>query len=697
MGASTTESSQDTSPTVAAATDALPNWRTFALPIKGDAQSLANITARLQKRPAWSTSAFEESIALYDKFVSCSDSYVAPGIREALNALDHAYRLYGPHSVICSFNGGKDAVVILQLMRAAHANYYRSQQQKEEEEENGGEGTSANSVPVRPRALYFEHADEFPEIISYLQDCVQDCDLDFIAFEQGVKFNQGLEVLVHNNVPPSSTVVFPMAFVLGTRAGDPNAGDQGYFAPSSHYMPPFMRVNPVLEWTYGQVWHFLRVFSLSYCELYDQGYTSLGTTKDTFPCPALAVPGSSSSNPGGLPKFWPAYMLKDYSQERAGRVKKEKGDKKKQTVTNNNGNKLASPPMSVQDSVVTTASVLRTSDPKEVVGNNANNPVAAPPITSFDASSIKATSELAAPIATVPDDSQSCFSYDETEHVVQRTAGLLVIGDEILKGATADTNTRAAAKAFREHSVLLKRVVVVSDCMDSIVKEIRSMQKEVDIIVTSGGVGPTHDDVTIKSVAAALNRDMELHEEMATLLQEKMNKDTVDSNAGGKSELTEAQRKMATLPSRSKLRYLSDSDQDGWPVLQCRNIFVLPGVPEFFIQKIEHVAEYVSSGELERSAIYKVVLSVDEAAIVSVLNSAVELHDDVTFGSYPFVSHPDFKTVLTLEGRLRNVEATPRQSFSKNQMDNNVRLALDYLLTNLPEGSILRVENDDSL
>ena len=218
-----------------------------------------------------------------------------------------------------------------------------------------------------------------------------------------------------------------------------------------------------------------------------------------------------------------------------------------------------------------------------------------------------------------------------------------------------------------------------------------------DVIVTSGGVGPTHDDVTIKSVAVALNRDMELHDEMAKLLQEKMNKDDAEDDNFDMSDLTEAQRKMATLPSRSKLRYLSDNDQD-WPVLQCRNIFVLPGVPEFFSQKIEHVAEYVSSDELQRSAVYKVVLSVDEATIVSVLNSAVEEHPDVTFGSYPFVSHPDFKTVLTLEGRLRNtVAATPRQSFSKDQMDYHVRLALDYLLTRLPEGSILRVENDDSL
>ena len=450
------------------------------MPIEGDPQNQADIASRLQKRPPWSTKAYAESLALYDKFVSCSDSYVAPGIREALNALDHAYRLYGPHSVICSFNGGKDAVVILELMRAAHAHHYRQQQQQQESDTSGGV-----VVPVRPRALYFEHADEFPEVLDYLHDCVVGCDLDFIAFQQGIKFNEGLEVMVQHNIPPQSSVVFPMAFVLGTRSSDPNAGDQGYFAPSSHYMPPFMRVNPVLEWTYGQVWHFLRVFSLPYCKLYDQGYTSLGTTKDTLPCPSLAVPGSSKSD---LPKFWPAYMLQDYSQERAGRIKKDKADKKKKPAPPPSDkspppSSLASPPMSVQESVVTTASILRTSDPKEILDNN-KDPIAPPPSSSsLEPSSVKATAiDNPTSKTATPDDSQSCYSYDDESNpdiMMQRTAGLLVIGDEILKGATADTNTLVAAKALREHSVHLKRVVVVSDDQSNIVQEIQSMQQEV--------------------------------------------------------------------------------------------------------------------------------------------------------------------------------------------------------------------------
>jgi FAD synthetase len=277
----------------------------------------------------------------------------------------------------------------------------------------------------------------------------------------------------------------------------------------------------------------------------------------------------------------------------------------------------------------------------------------------------------------------------------------LVIGNEILKGMTADTNTQAAAKALWEHNVPLAKVVVVSDDQDEIVEEILRLQHQVDVIITSGGVGPTHDDVTIKSVAAALGQEMVFDDEMAKLLIEKM-------NDGDGTTLSDAQLKMASLPANARLRYLSDNNED-WPFLQCRNIFILPGVPKFFCEKIETLATYLST-QLERSETYKVVLSVDEECIVRTLNNVVERHPNVTFGSYPFVDHPAVKTVVTLEGRLlRDVQsrrnssltmdpaALAEQRFSKDEMDYNVRVALDDLIDALPKGSILRVDDNRML
>lgn len=190
---------------------------------------------------------------------------------------------------------------------------------------------------------------------------------------------------------------------------------------------------------------------------------------------------------------------------------------------------------------------------------------------------------------------------------------------------------------------------------------------------------------------------MILHAEMADLLRDKMkNQD---------NKLTPAQEKMATLPSNAKLRYLSESESD-WPILQCRNIFILPGVPEYFSKKIENVAAYLSS-QLERSTAYRLVLSVEEASIVDALNEAVIDHPNVSFGSYPFVSHPDYKTVVTLEANvfeLKESSLITRNSavldktavtMSKEARDRNVRFALDDLINKLPEEAVLRVENDD--
>jgi len=641
------------------------NW--IVIPAKSDDH--AN---QLMGRPTWSENQYLESLELYESLIGCSDSYVHPRIQMALITLDHAYRLYGPESVICSFNGGKDAVVILHLVRAAHAKYYSDLRKNRK-------NNDSDVRIVRPRVVYFNHQDEFPQVTEFLYQSVEQYDLDMVAFEEGIKFADGLRIMVDNNFIPGCTVSFPVAFVLGTRRSDPNAVGQDHFAPSSHWMPPFMRVNPILEWNYGHVWHFLRLFHLPYCSLYDEGYTSLGTTKDTLPCPALAVPGGSSYQEGdgsNFPKFWPAYMLRDWGQERAGRINK--------TETKSPIKKKKAPTIEIAPPSVSVMSIGAQLETR----------------TNFvDESTIETASSNNNDTQVVGAEDDSSSSLDDCPK--PRMVGILVIGDEILKGMTVDQNTNAAAKALRKECVKLKRVVVVSDDPDEIVKEIIRLQSEVDIIITSGGVGPTHDDVTIKSVAASLDRPMLLHEEMAELLREKMNK-------GSDAPLTPAQIKMATLPSNAKLRYLSEDD---WPVLQCRNIFILPGVPEFFAKKIQGVASYLSSQLVERGAAYKVVLRVEEAAIVDALNHAVEKHTNVTFGSYPFVSHPEYKTVVTLEGNLmendanvpktRNSEvwgngsATSTRMIPKDRRDDYVRVALDDLIQKLPKDSILRVENDD--
>lgn len=104
------------------------------------------------------------------------------------------------------------------------------------------------------------------------------------------------------------------AIFVGTRRTDPHGGELGAFDMTDRGWPEFMRVHPVLDWRYAEVWAFLRHLGVEYCELYDEGYTSLGGTDDTHPNPALRVEGE-----GGEVWFRPAYELVEDREERLGR------------------------------------------------------------------------------------------------------------------------------------------------------------------------------------------------------------------------------------------------------------------------------------------------------------------------------------------------------------------------------------------
>ena len=218
---------------------------------------------------------------------AAEDTTLGHGLKQGLGVLSQALRLYGENAVVTAFNGGKDAVVVLHLMRAALA-HHREQH--------------APEAGARLRVIFFEQKEEFPEVAAFLKDTAERFDLEVVSYAD-MGFAQGIAACIAEHGSK--------AFVLGTRMGDPNAAGQQLFEPSSDWMPPFMRVNPVIYWSYADVWEFLRRFELPVCLLYEHGYTSLGKRTDTHPNPALLRPDGS---------YAPAWELKDGSLERAGRT-----------------------------------------------------------------------------------------------------------------------------------------------------------------------------------------------------------------------------------------------------------------------------------------------------------------------------------------------------------------------------------------
>ena len=195
-----------------------------------------------------------------------------------------------------------------------------------------------------------------------------------------------------------------------------------------------------------------------------------------------------------------------------------------------------------------------------------------------------------------------------------KTAGLIIIGDEILKGKTSDTNSLYAARRLRERGIQVQRITVLADEHDDILAEVREQARRYDVVVTSGGVGPTHDDITIKAVAGALGQGISENQDMMQRLQDAY-------GLGSPDELTEGQKKMALLPDLARLRLAPAQGEDKkakiWPILQCENVFILPGVPQFFEQKMDTIVTHF----LGHCPLYtrKIVLGVDEVEIVEPL------------------------------------------------------------------------------
>ncbi|KAE8717017.1 hypothetical protein F3Y22_tig00110065pilonHSYRG00096 [Hibiscus syriacus] len=215
----------------------------------------------------------------------------------AIYVIKRALALYSIEEVAFSFNGGKDSTVLLHLLRAGYFLH-----RVEQSCSNG----ILTDFPIR--TIYFESTSVFPEINTFTYDTskIYGLQMDIICTD----FKSGLEALL--KAKPIR------AIFLGVRIGDPTAVGQEQFSPSSPGWPPFMRVNPILDWSYRDVWAFLLTCNVQYCSLYDQGYTSIGSIYDTVPNALLSISSTSSKE-----KFKPAYLLSDGRLERAGRIKKK--------------------------------------------------------------------------------------------------------------------------------------------------------------------------------------------------------------------------------------------------------------------------------------------------------------------------------------------------------------------------------------
>ena len=225
---------------------------------------------------------------------------------------------------------------------------------------------------------------------------------------------------------------------------------------------------------------------------------------------------------------------------------------------------------------------------------------------------------------------------DDAQNVVSPspTAAILLIGDELLSGKVRDENASYLIGRLRTLGVEVKRVVMIPDDLDLIAEEVRALSLRFDHLFTSGGVGPTHDDVTLEAVARSFNVGLYEAPRLAEIIKERFG-----------DRLTDAHLRMAHVPVGSTLLWRSESP---WPVYSYNNVYILPGIPQIFRAKFELICEQFRCGSFSVRALY---LNADEGFIASTL-AQVERDFEVSIGSYPRIDRgAHYKIRVTVESR----------------------------------------------
>jgi molybdenum cofactor synthesis domain-containing protein len=215
-----------------------------------------------------------------------------------------------------------------------------------------------------------------------------------------------------------------------------------------------------------------------------------------------------------------------------------------------------------------------------------------------------------------------------------QTAGILVIGNEILSGKVVDTNSPYLCQELYALGVNVQRVTVVPDDIATIAEEVAVFSRIFTYVFTTGGVGPTHDDVTIEAVARGLQRRVVIHPDLEALLEQ---------HWGDRS--SSARQKMASVPEGVEL-LLEPSLPI--PVLQVENVYIFPGIPQLLRRKFDSIKERFRDLPYHGHQVY---ITVPESTFTHLLDMLVREFPDLLLGSYPEVHNPEYRVKLTLESK----------------------------------------------
>jgi molybdenum cofactor synthesis domain-containing protein len=240
-----------------------------------------------------------------------------------------------------------------------------------------------------------------------------------------------------------------------------------------------------------------------------------------------------------------------------------------------------------------------------------------------------------------------------------KTASAVIVGDEILSGKVREENLPRLIALLREVGVPLRRVVVIPDEVEAIAEEVARHSAADAWVVTSGGVGPTHDDCTVEGVARAFAVGVVRSPQLETMVR-----------GFWGERITDAALRLADIPQGARLLYGHDRLL---PLVVMRNVYLFPGVPRLFEAKLPSLRPELAGAPLFQGSL---TLLADETDIAAVLSQVARERSGVKIGSYPQGRRADRRVWVTVEGRVRS----------------EVVEAIDLLIALLPPEAVASVE-----
>jgi molybdenum cofactor synthesis domain-containing protein len=215
-----------------------------------------------------------------------------------------------------------------------------------------------------------------------------------------------------------------------------------------------------------------------------------------------------------------------------------------------------------------------------------------------------------------------------------KTAGIIIIGDEILSGETMDTNSAFLCQELRALGVAVRRIHIVPDDISQIAEDVRLFSQLFDVVLTSGGVGPTHDDVTMEGIALGLQQKLVVNPIFESLIRQGYGVKTRPEHL-----------KMACVPEGSELL---QGGEFWFPVIRVENVYIFPGIPEILKYKFDAIRSVFQDTPFFRAQIF---VNCDEGEIAEILHRTVQSFPELHLGSYPTMRSTKYKIKLNLDAK----------------------------------------------